>query len=160
MRSMKSLLFALIFSCLSSSALAVEIPETLLNQYVAQRLAEREQKGRRDVSVRNPQIFLKDGYATLCANMKAKVLAQAVDFCANMTPQWRQETGSLLATKMSLISLNAPGMGEAEVALLKQIVNQVVLPKLEGTEVYKADDFIGKQVSDLKVLPGKLVITP
>jgi len=36
------------------------------------------------------------------------------------------------------------------------LVNQVVLPGLEGIEVYKADNFIGKQIAWLKVFPGKV----
>jgi hypothetical protein len=73
-----------------------------------------------------------------------------------MTPKWRQETGSLLATKMALVSLNAPGVNPQNTELLKMLVNQVVLPGLEGIEVYKADNFIGKQIAWLKVFPGKV----
>jgi hypothetical protein len=57
---------------------------------------------------------------------------------------------------MVLTSLNAPGVSPNDIELLKAIVNQVVLPRMEGIEVYKVDNFIGKQISDLKVMPGKL----
>lgn len=153
---MKSLLLipALFLAC--SSAFAIDISEAMLNKFVAQKLAE---KRLRDVQVLDPKITLLDGYATICAKVRAKLITQDIDFCADMTPKWRQETGSLLATRMVLVSLNAPGVNEKDVELLKAIVNQVVLPRLEGIEVYKADDFIGKQISALKVLPGRLDIS-
>ena len=145
---------ALFLAC--SSAFAIDISEETLNTYVAQKLSEKRQ---RDVQVVNPKITLLDGYATICARVRAKIIANDVDFCADMTPKWRQETGALLATRMTLVSLNAPGVSEKDVELLKTIVNQVVLPRLEGVEVYKADNFIGKQISALKVLPGRLDIS-
>ena len=150
---MKTRLLALMFFLGCSSASAIEISEQMLNNYVAQKLAE---KPPRDVQVLNPKITLLDGYATICARIRAKVIPNDVDFCADMTPKWRPESGSLLATRMALVSLNAPGVREKDVELLKVVVNQVVLPRLEGVEVYKADNFIGKQISALKVLPGKL----
>ena len=153
---MKRLLCIPILFLFGASAFAIEISESMLNNYVAQKLAEKRQ---RDVHVLDPKITLLDGYATICAKVHAKVLAQDIDFCANMTPTWRQETGSLLATRMALVSLNAPGISEKDVELLKAIVNQAVLPRLEGAEVYTADDFIGKQISALKVLPGRLDIS-
>ena len=145
---------ALFLAC--SSAFAIDISEDTLNKYVTQKLSEKRQ---RDIQVLDPKITLLDGYATLCARERAKIIANDVDFCADMTPKWRQETGSLLATRMTLVSLNAPGVSEKDVELLKAIVNQVVLPRLEGVEVYKADNFIGKQISALKVLPGRLDIS-
>ena len=150
---MKTRLLALMFFLGCSSASAIEISEQMLNNYVAQKLAE---KPPRDVQVLNPKITLLDGYATICARIRAKVIPNDVDFCADMTPKWRPESGSLLATRMALVSLNAPGVREKDVELLKVVVNQVVLPRLEGVEVYKADNFIGEQISALKVLPGKL----
>jgi len=155
-KTLRFLIFPLSFFLICSSAFAIDISEAMLNRYVAQKLAEKRQK---DVQIIDPKVSLLDGYATICATIRSKLLPDAVDFCANMTPQWRQETGSVLATHMSLVSLNAPGVREKDVELLKSIVNQVVLPRLEGTEVYKADNFIGKQVSDLKVLPGRLDIS-
>jgi len=73
-----------------------------------------------------------------------------------MTPAWRKETGTLLASMMTMTTLNAPGVSEKDIGLIKVILNQVILPGLEGIEVYKADNFIGKQISWVKVLPGKL----
>ena len=124
---MKRLLVATAFAIAASSVGAIEISEAMLN-----------------------------GYATICAQVQTKVFARDVEFCADMTPKWRQETGSLLATRMSLTSLNTPGVSPEDIELVKAIVNQVVLPRMEGIEVYKVDNFIGKQISDLKVLPGKL----
>ena len=33
------------------------------------------------------------------------------------------------------------------------------MPRMEGIDVYKEDSFIGKQISALKVMPGKLDIS-
>ena len=137
----------------SYSASAFEVSEEALNQYVQQQLSA---KPSRDIQLFNEKISLLEGFAAICATVRAKGLAGDVDFCANMTPKWRQETGSLLATKMALVSLNAPGVNPQNTELLKMLVNQVVLPGLEGIEVYKADNFIGKQIAWLKVFPGKV----
>lgn len=151
---MKHFLVASAVFLASASAGAFEVSEETLNQYVQQRLTE---KPGRDVQIRHQKISLLEGFATVCATVHAKALARDVDFCADMTPRWRQETGSLLATKMALVSLNAPGVINAQqIELVKLLVNQVVLPGLEGVEIYKADDFIGKQISWLKVRPGKV----
>ena len=150
---MKIIFLALAVFLASSSALAFEVSEEMLNQYVQQKLAE---KPSRDVQVLNQKISLLDGFATICATVHARAFTRDVDFCADMTPKWRQETGSLLATKMALVSLNAPGVNAQHVELVKMLVNQVVLPGLEGVELYKVDNFIGKQISWLRVSPGKV----
>jgi len=150
---MKLFLVALTAFLASAAAGAFEVSEDMLNQYVQQKLAE---KTGRDLQVVNQKIMLLDGFATICATVHARAFARDVDFCADMTPTWRQETGSLLATKMALVSLNAPGVNAQHIELVKMLVNQVVLPGLEGVEVYRADNFIGKQISWLKVLPGKV----
>jgi len=152
---MKTTFVALALLLGSFSALAIDIPEATLNRFVAERLAEKQH---RDVRILAPKITLLDGYATLCATVRVKLIPGDVDLCANMTPQWRQETGSLLATRMALVSLSAPGIREKDVELLKALVNQAVLPRLEGVEVYRDDSFIGKQISAVKVLPGRLDI--
>ncbi|MFT3961520.1 hypothetical protein [Propionivibrio sp.] len=145
---------ALAFACASASA--IDISEATVNTFVARKLAEKRQ---RDVQVLDPKIRLLDGYATLCATLRSRLVVGDVNFCADMTPKWRPETGSLLASRMALISFHAPGMREQDVALLKELVNQIVLPRLEGVEIYRADDFIGKQISDVKVLPGRLDVS-
>ena len=137
----------------SSSALGFEVTEAALNQYVEQGLAKR---GNRDPQFLSPKVSLLDGYATICAKVRSAVFPRDVDFCADMTPMWRQETGSLLASKMAMTTLNAPGVSEKDIGLVKVILNQIILPGLDGIEVYKADNFIGKQISWVKVLPGKL----
>lgn len=152
---MKSLVAAFVFLLASTSACAFDVSQEMLNKYVQQKLAE---KGSRDIQVINPKVSLLEGFASICATVHAKAFTQDVDFCADMTPTWRQATGSLLATKMTLVSLNAPGVSAQHVELVKMMVNQVVLPRLEGVEVFKADDFIGKQIAWLKVLPGKLSV--
>lgn len=150
---MKRLLVSLAFAFSASMVFAIELSEEMVNNYVEQGLAK---KANRDVQLLNPKVSLLDGYATLCSTVRTKIFPRDVGFCADMTPTWRQETGSLLATKMALVSLNAPGVSEKDTELVKMIVNQVILPRLEGVEVYKADSFIGKQISGLRVLPGKL----
>lgn len=153
---MKTALLTLALVLGSSSTLAIDISEATLNRFVAEKLAEKQH---RDVQVLAPKITLLDGHATLCATVRTRLIAGDVDLCANMTPQWRQETGSLLATRMALVSLSAPGVKEKDVELLKALVNQAVLPRLEGVEVYRADSLIGKQISAVRVLPGRLDIS-
>lgn len=150
---MKRLLVFLAFVLSGSTVFAIEISEEMVNKYVEQGLAK---KANRDVQLLNPKVSLLDGYATLCSTVRTKFFPRDAEFCADMTPTWRQETGSLLATKMALVSLNAQGVSEKDIELVKMIVNQVILPHLEGVEVYKADTFIGKKISGLTVLPGKL----
>lgn len=152
---MKTALFALALLLGCSSSRAIDISEATLNRFVAEKLAEKQH---RDVQVLAPKITLLDGHATLCATVRARMIPRDVALCANMTPQWRQETGSLLATRMALVSLSAPGIKEKDVQLLKALVNQAVLPRLEGVEIYRDDSFIGKQISAVKVLPGRLDI--
>ncbi len=103
---MKRLLVATACTIAASSVGAIEISEAMLNGYVKQALAE---KVNQDIQILNPRVSLLDGYATICAQVHTKVFAHDVELCADMAPKWRQETGSLLATKMSLTSLNAPG---------------------------------------------------
>ena len=150
---MRLFLVATAFCFASSSASGFEVTEESLNQYVEQGLAKR---GNRDPQFLNPKVSLFDGYATICAKVRTVVLRKDVDFCADMTPVWRQETGALLASKMTMTTLSAPGVSEKDIGLVKVILNQVILPGLDGIEVYKADNFIGKQISWVKVLPGKL----
>ena len=148
------LLFVATACCFaSSSASSFEVAEATLNQYVEHGLAK---MGNRDPQFLNPRVSLSDGYATICANVRSAIFPKDVDFCADMTPVWRQETGSLLASKMTMKKLNAPGVGEKDIGLIKVILNQIILPGLDGIEVYKADNFIGKQISWIKVLPGRL----
>ena len=150
---MKSLLVAATLMLSVSAAGAFEVSEGMLNEYIGQGLAR---KSMRDIQVLNPKVSLLDGYATLCARLNSVFFPNAVDFCADVTPIWRPESGSLLATKMVLVSLNAPGVRDKDVELVKTLVNQLILPGLDGVEVYRADDFIGKQVAWVRVLPGKL----
>jgi hypothetical protein len=149
----KALFVVLALLVASVSASAFEVSETTLNQYVEQKIAE---KTNHNLQLLNPKVSLLDGYATFCAKARTKVVASDVDFCANMTPKWRQATGSLLATKIALVSLTAPTVRPQDIEFLKIVLNQLVLPGLEGVEVYKAEDFIGKQIAWMKVFPGKV----
>ena len=153
---MKRLLCIPILFLFGASAFAIEISESMLNSYVAQKLAEKRQ---RDVQVLDPKITLLDGYATICARLRSKVITNDVNFCADMTPKWKPETASLHASRMRLVSFDAPGLREKDVELLKALINQIVVPRLEGVEMYRSDDLIGKRISDVKVLPGRLDIS-
>ena len=84
---MKRLLVATVFSIAASSVGAIEISEAMLNGYLKQALAE---KANRDIQILNPRVSLLEGYATICAQVHTKVFARDVDFCADMTPKWRQ----------------------------------------------------------------------
>ena len=57
---------------------------------------------------------------------------------------------------MSLVSLNVPGIEAQQLELVKVILNQGILPGLEGIEIYRSGNAIGKQISGVKVMPGKL----
>ena len=106
-----------------------------------------------------PKVTLKEGKATFCAIARPKLFPKDAEFCSDLTPQWRQETASLLGTKMSLTSLTVAGASEKSLESTKKLVNSVVLPALEGIEIYKADNFIGRRVSAINVKPGKLDLT-
>ncbi len=151
--SIKALLAGAALLLCAGTAAAFEISEGALNDYLAQGLAR---KATRDVQLVNPHVTLLDGYARLCAGVGSPLLAKPVDVCADVTPVWRPESGSLLATRMALVSLDAPGVRDKDVELVKTLVNQLILPGLEGVEVYRADSFIGQQVASMKVLPGRL----
>lgn len=150
---MRRLLFAALALWASSAASAFTVGQEAVNEFVRQRLA---QSVSRDLQVLNPRVALLEGKASICATVYARLLPNEVDFCAELTPQWRPATGSLLATKMVLVSLAAPGYNPHDIELLKSLVNQIVLPGLEGVEVYRADNFIGQQISWLRVSPGQI----
>lgn len=137
----------------STAVFAFEVSESTLNQFVESKLAEKKYS---DLRLTSPSVTLLEGYATFCAVARPKIYPRDINFCANLTPQWRQETGSLLATKMLLTSLSVPGVDVEHVELVKMLANQSVLPALEGVELYRAEDAIGKQVSSIRVTPGKL----
>ena len=145
--------FLFIFFLSGGPALALELSEEMLNQYVRQKITE---KTPRDIQVLDQKISLQDGFATICATIYTKVFQRNLDFCADMTPKWQQGTGSLHATKMSLISLNISEIHAQDVEWLKILINRAVLPGLEGVEIYRADNFIGEQISWLKIVPGKV----
>ena len=137
----------------TTSALAFEVSEKMLNEFVQTKLAEKKFS---DLHLASPKVTLLDGYATFCTGARPKIYPKDINFCSNLTPKWRQETGSLLATKMSLVSLNVPGVDVQQIELVKTILNQGILPGLEGVEIYRSDNAIGKQISCVKVMPGKL----
>ena len=138
---------------IATSALAFDVSEKMLNEFIQTKLAEKKFS---DLHLASPKVTLLDGYATFCTEARPKIYPRDINFCSNLTPKWRQETGSLLATKMSLVSLNVPGIEAQQLELVKVILNQGILPGLEGIEIYRSDNAIGKQISGVKVMPGKL----
>lgn len=145
-------LAVLLGSLSAFSAYALEVPESLVSKYVETKLP----KSIAGVQLSAPKVTLLDGNATFCALARPKLIPKDFEFCTNLIPQWRKETGSLLGTNMSLVSLNAQGITDKHLDMVKNVVNQSVLPALEGIEIYKTDSFIGKRVSAIKVKPGKL----
>jgi len=139
----------------STAAVAYDVSESMLNQFVETTLADKKYS---DWHVSSPSVTLLEGYATFCAVARPQIYPREINFCANLTPKWRQETGSLLATRMSLVSLRVEGVSAQQIELVKMLANQSLLPALEGIELYRADNAIGKQVSSVKVSPGKLVL--
>ena len=156
MKIISRIAIAAVLSLTCVSALAIDISEATVNDFVVRKLAE---KRHRDLQILDPRIKLLDGYATLCATLRSPLVTGDVAFCADMTPKWKPETASLHASRMRLVSFDAPGLREKDVELLKSLINQIVVPRLEGVEMYRSDDLIGKQISDVKVLPGRLDIS-
>ena len=139
----------------STAVLAFEVSEETLNQYVKSRLSEKKYA---DMYLSSPKITLQEGYATFCAVARPKIYPRDISFCANLTPKWRRETGSLLATRMLVTSLSVPGVNVQQIELVMMLANQSILPALEGIELYQTDDAIGKQISSVIVMQGKLDI--
>lgn len=131
---------------------AFEISESLIEKYVQMKIP----KSIAGVQISSTKIKLLDADAKLCAVARPKFFPKDIPFCAMLTPKWRQETASLLGFNMKLDSLDATGLSEKHVENTKRIVNQTILPALEGIEIYKEDNFIGKRVSDIKIKPGKI----
>jgi hypothetical protein len=144
--------FSILAGLVALPASALEIPESAVGKYVEMKLP----KSVAGIQLMAPKVTLLDGHATFCAIARPKLFPKDVEFCCNLTPQWRQETVLLLGTNMSLMSLNAPGLSEKQIETTKKLVNGTVLPALEGIEIYKADNFIGRRVSAVKIKPGKL----
>lgn len=136
-------------------AAAIEVSESLVSKYIETKLPP----SIAGVRLMAPKVTLLEGNATFCAIARPKLMPKDVEFCTNLTPKWRQETSSLLGSNMTLTSLNAPGVADKHLEITKKLMNQSVLPALEGIEIYKNDSFIGKRISAIKVKPGKLDLT-
>lgn len=132
---------------------AYQVSEEKVNEFIQAQLAERHS---RNVQLVSPHVILQAGFATFCTEATSKYVANKLNFCANFTPKWEQTTGSLHATKISLKSFSAEGADPAKTELFRSIVNQMLLPSIEGIELYRTDNLMGKQISEIRVLPGKL----
>jgi hypothetical protein len=152
---MKRYVVAIDALLVSTALHAFEVSEDMLNQFVKSELARSKY---RDLHLSSPYVTLLEGYATFCAVSRPSIYPRDIRFCANLTPKWRQEMGSLFATRLFLASLSVPGADTQQVELVRTLANQTVLPVLEGVELYRTDDAIGKQVSSVTVLPGRLVV--
>lgn len=149
---MKNIAMGLLVGVASLPVQALEVSESTVAKYVEMQLP----KSIAGVQINAPKVTLLDGTATFCALARPKLFPKDFEFCTNLTPKWRQETGSLLGTNMSLVSLAADGISEKHLEMTKKIVNQSLLPALEGIEIYKLDNFIGRRITALKVKPSKL----
>jgi hypothetical protein len=150
---MKHYAFAIATLLASTVVPAFDVSENTLNQFVESKLSEKKYS---DLHLTSPKITLQDGYATFCAAARPKIYPRDISFCAHLTPKWRKETGSLLATRMLVTSLSVPGVDVQQIELVRMLANRSVLPALEGIELYRADDAIGKQISSVTVMQGKL----
>ena len=98
---------ALIALALPSCALAIDVSEATVNQLLAAKLAEKKYA---DLGLSASHLALLDGYARFCAAAKPRVYPRQLHFCADLTPQWRQDTATLSASRMSLVSLEVAGV--------------------------------------------------
>ena len=149
----KPAFFGLLSVLMAMPAIAFDVSEATVNQVIAAKLAEKRFS---DLQLTSPKVTLLDGEATFCADARPKIFPRDISFCAALTPRWRQESASLIATRMSLLSLNVRGVDAQQLEFVKLFLNQGVLPALEGVEMYRADNAIAKQISGVKVLPGRL----
>lgn len=137
---MKRLLVATVFSIAASSLARLKYRSN------AQRCsANIRREGQSRYSDLEPRVSLLEGYATTAPRSSTKVFARDVDFCADMTPKWRQETGSLLATRMSSTSLNAPGVSPKDIELPRRSSIRCPCPEWKasrsGGELHWKADF-------------------
>jgi hypothetical protein len=147
------LVLAALAAIVTSSALAFDVSEASLNQLLAAKLAE---KRFADLRLTSPHLTLLEGHARFCADARPRIYPRDLSFCAQLTPQWRQESASLFASRMSLETLNVAGVDAQQIDIFRLLMNQAVLPALEGVELYRADNAIAKQVTAVRVLPGRL----
>ena len=83
MKIISRIAIAVMLSLTCVSALAIDISEATVNDFVVRKLAE---KRPRDLQILDPRIKLLDGYATLCATLRSPLVTGDVAFCADMTP--------------------------------------------------------------------------
>lgn len=136
----------------SGSASAVEISESTLNSALSLTFP-RDIKG---FHVANPKLELKDGNANFCAIAQPKLFPKNMYFCTTLVPQWHQETGSLHASNMVLTNFVMDGVTEKKAESAKTTLNQLLLPLLDGMQIYQTKSWIGKRVSAVTVQPGKV----
>ncbi len=138
----------------SGNASALEISESTLNSALSL-MFPRDIKG---FHVTNPKIELKDKVANFCAIAQPKIFPRNMYFCTTFVPQWRQETGSLHASNISITSFTMDGIDGRKIESAKAGLNQIVLPMLDGMQIYQANSWIGRRVSSVTVQPGKVVL--
>lgn len=131
---------------------AILISEAMVNSFVTGKFP----KITHGVEISSPRISLKEGKAEFCAQAHFPLVPKPVDFCTSLVPLWDPKMGSLRANQLALTSMNAEGFPQRYQETMKRVVNEVAMPALDGTEIYKNDGFIAKQVSSIKVQPGFL----
>lgn len=133
-------------------AQAIELREALVNRHVAAKFS----KYVSGVRISEPALTLRDGDVLFCANASSPLLAEQVDFCASLVPEWHQASGALRGRQMQLVSVAAPGLPEKYAVMGRSWINASVLPALDGAEVYQTDSWIGRQVAAVRVKRGRV----
>jgi hypothetical protein len=137
----------------AAPAWAFDVSEATVNQVIAAKLADKRFD---DLQLSSPRITLLEGEATFCTDARPKIYPRDISFCAGLTPKWRQESATLVASRMSLLSLSVRGIDPQQIELVRVVLNQGILPALEGIELYRADSAIAKQISGVRVRPGRI----
>lgn len=147
--------FLLIALLIAGTAYAIDVPESVITNGLQDKFPI--VKG--DFELTNPQISLLDGKGLFCAVAKPKSAKSGIDFCATFIPKWRKDSATLHISKPNITSLKMPGVADSELDWTKKLLNKVVMPQLENFQLYKADNFIGKQVTSVKVKLGYLDVS-
>jgi hypothetical protein len=152
-RDLKLIAFGLLALLAALPALAFDVSEATVNQVIAAKLAEKRFD---DLQLSATHVTLLEGEATFCTDARPKIYPRDISFCAGLTPKWRQDTASLVASRMSLLSLSVRGIDPQQIEVVRLVLNQGILPALEGVELYRADNALAKQISGVKIRPGRI----
>ncbi len=131
---------------------AIQIPESWVQSHVEKKFPRRSGL----VEVESPKVHLNDGTIRFCALAKVRLVMQTADFCMDVVPEWRQQSHSLHASQLSLVSVDVPGRSQASTDPVKKWVNEAILPSLQGIELYRSETLTGRFVKSVEIRPGVL----